>query len=58
VYSLLTLVLMLTFSMGAYAFPEPTPERKKAPELDPSMAVMGLSLLGGAITLARVRRKK
>jgi len=49
---------MLTFSMGAYAFPEPTPERKKAPELDPSMAVMGLSLLGGAITLARVRRKK
>ena len=57
-YSLLILALMLTVSMGAYAVPGPTPDKKKAPELDPSMAVMGLSLLGGTIALARARRKK
>lgn len=36
----------------------PKPEPRKAPEVDPNMAIGGLSLLGGTIAVLRAQRSK
>jgi hypothetical protein len=69
--SLLFLGLALTVggSAAAHADPwsqhhyndryPPRPEQaRKAPEVDPSLAIGGLSLLGGSIAVLRARRGK
>ena len=64
-YSLLALALSLTASTSARAGgfdpfpkPEPKPIPKTAPEVDPSLAISGLALLAGTLSVARARRSK
>lgn len=69
-YSLLVLALALTVSTKAHARddgwdhrkhePEPQPPScdNQAPEVDPSLAFGGLTLLAGTITVMRSRRSK
>jgi len=38
--------------------PPPTPKPKPAPEVDPTLAVSGLVLLAGSLTVLGVRRRK
>jgi hypothetical protein len=67
--SLLAFALVLPSSPLAHAFgdhshnppPPPPPHRspgKVAPEVDPSLAFGGLTLLGGTLTVLRSRRRK
>jgi hypothetical protein len=57
-YSFLVLALALTTSIAAHARgTNPlTPEARQAPEVDPSLAVGGFSLLAGTLTVLRARR--
>lgn len=68
-YSLAALVIALGTSTAAHADPpwwhhDPPhyrPHSAKpnvAPEIDPSLAVSGLALLGGTLTVVRARRRK
>ncbi len=65
-YSLLALALTLTFNSSAKAEPrgrdhhEPPicKEPNTAPEVDPSLAIGGLTLLAGGLTVLRTRRQK
>jgi LPXTG-motif cell wall-anchored protein len=70
-YSLLTLGLALAASSVAHAdsfnrrepWHDPpqrgqAPERRLAPEVDPSLAISGFALLGGTLTVLRSRRRK
>jgi LPXTG-motif cell wall-anchored protein len=72
--SLLAFALVLSLSPRAHAFgghnysppppppppppPSPRSPAKTAPEVDPSLALGGLTLLGGTLTVLRSRRKK
>jgi hypothetical protein len=62
-YVLLTTVILFGAIAKANATPEPSycsaalPCRT-APEVDPSMAVVGISLLAGSIAILRVRSRK
>lgn len=51
-YSLVMLGLALCTCTAAYA------SRPKVPEVDPSLAIGGLTLLAGTIAVLRIRRKK
>jgi hypothetical protein len=70
--SILTLLLPIGASVVAFAKPVPPPpppapcpaydpsckpKPAAAPEVDPSLAVAGIALLGGALTALRARRK-
>jgi LPXTG-motif cell wall-anchored protein len=61
--SMLAFALVLLMSPAAHAqegrgkLPVPTPS-KVAPEVDPSLAFGGLTLLGGTLTVLRSRRRK
>jgi hypothetical protein len=66
-YSLLGLALAVGASASAHADPSwhhrhdpdpPCPEPRTAPEVDPSLAIGGLSLLGGTIAVLRAGRSK
>jgi hypothetical protein len=68
-YSFLVLVLTLAAVPLAYAHgrgfggsPKPTPTpvvpTHTAPELDPSLAIGGLTLLAGSLAVVRARRSK
>jgi LPXTG-motif cell wall-anchored protein len=62
-YSLLALALSLMAAPNARAHedpvkPRPTPEPKTAPEVDPSLAISGLALLAGSLSVAHARRSK
>jgi hypothetical protein len=63
-YTFLTLVLAFGFSAAAHATPTPcaswNPNCKPtpAPEVDPSMAVAGISLLAGTLAVVRARVRK
>lgn len=69
-YALLTTVLALTASSQAHAFGGDHDGAKRrpggqvpgipnrAPEVDPSLAIGGLTLLGGTLTVLRARRRK
>ncbi len=66
-YSLLVLVLALTSSTRAHADgwwwnpppPDPPPPcNNVAPEVDPSLAIGGLTLLAGTLTVLRSRRRR
>lgn len=37
---------------------QPPPNNNVAPEVDPSLALSGITLLGGALTVLRSRRRK
>lgn len=50
-YSLVVLAVVLSTCTVAYA-------RPRAPEVDPSLAIGGLTLLAGTIAVLRIRRKK
>jgi hypothetical protein len=56
------LILAISFTAKAYASGTPTtstvPPRAVAPEIDPGLAISGLALLGGALTVARAKRLK
>jgi len=62
--AILTLVLAFGASVAAHAVPcasvEPNckPIPKPAPEVDPSLAVAGISFLAGTLTVLRARRRK
>ena len=67
--SLLAFALVLSVSPRAHAFgghnygpppppPSPRSPARTAPEVDPSLALGGFTLLGGALTVMRSRRKK
>jgi hypothetical protein len=63
-YSLLALTLGLVVSTVASADPwdkkpkkNHDPDTPSAPEVDPGMAMSGLALLAGALTVVRARRK-
>jgi hypothetical protein len=53
----LTLALLVAASTVATAQAS-GPLRQSAPEVDPSLAVVGISLLAGTLTVARARRRK
>jgi hypothetical protein len=64
-YSLFGLALAVGASASAHADPwwnhdhdPPKPQPRTAPEVDPNLAIGGLSLLGGTIAVLRVRRSK
>ena len=64
-YLFLGLAFAVGTSAAAHADPwwhhhhdPPRPEPRKAPEVDPNMAIGGLSLVGGAIAVLRARRSK
>jgi len=59
-YSLLAMALSLTASPRAHAgdTPRPTAAPKTAPEVDPTLAVTGLALLAGSLSVVRARRSK
>jgi hypothetical protein len=63
-FAILTLVLALGASTVAFAGPPPppphgpTPPRKPAPEVDPSLAIAGISLLAGTLVVVRSRFRK
>lgn len=50
-YSFVVLAMVLGICAHAYA-------NKHTPEIDPSMAVGAVTLLGGMIAVLRIRRKK
>ncbi|RXS93033.1 hypothetical protein [Silvibacterium dinghuense] len=60
--SLLALGLMLGASTAAHADPpwwqNPQPPTPTAPEIDPGLAVSGITLLAGTLTVFRARRRK
>jgi len=64
-YSILALALVLSLSPRVHAqdrshYPQPQPQPicgNTAPEVDPSLALGGLMLLGGSLTVLRARRK-
>jgi tartrate dehydratase beta subunit/fumarate hydratase class I family protein len=55
-YSLLALAFSLTTVRIAHA--APTTAARTAPEVDPSLAMSGLALLVGSLSVARARRSK
>ena len=58
---LLTLLVIGTtgFAIGQItAVPISTLQKKKAPEIDPSLAISALALLSGGLLVVRGRRKK
>ncbi|HEX4320737.1 MAG TPA: LPXTG cell wall anchor domain-containing protein [Acidobacteriaceae bacterium] len=56
--SLFALALALVATPRAHARPQPvSPSPRTAPEVDPSLAIGGLTLLGGSLTVLRSRRK-
>jgi hypothetical protein len=63
-YAVLTAVLAFFANTAAMAdswwwWPPPSPTHKHvAPEVDPAMAAIGLSLLAGSVTVLRARRRK
>ncbi len=59
-YSLLALALSLTAVPSARALdgPGPTAVPRTAPEVDPSLAISGLALLAGSLSVAHARRSK
>jgi LPXTG-motif cell wall-anchored protein len=68
-YSLPVLALALFMNQSAKADPwswgsgwgdgwSPNPNPNAAPEVDPSLALSGLALLGGTLTVLRSRRRK
>ena len=60
-YSFLALALSLSIAPRAHAAPKPTPVAvppKAAPEIDPALAVTGLALLAGSLSIVRARRSK
>ena len=70
-YAFLGLALTLSVSTNAHAGdwgwrlpkpppppPPPLPKRNLAPEVDPSLAISGLALLAGTLTVVRARRAK
>ena len=70
-YSLLVLALAMGTTARAHAFdkpgdpdhdkhwdPDPPPGNNVAPEVDPGMAISGLSLLGGTLVILRARRRR
>ena len=63
-YSFLGLALAVGVNTAAHASPrDPLQphyplEPKRAPEVDPALAISGLSLLGGTLTVLRARRRK
>jgi len=52
-YSVVMLALGLSTCTAAFAFGKPS-----VPEVDPSLAIGGLTLLAGTIAVLRIRRKK
>jgi hypothetical protein len=54
-YSFLALALILGVSTAAHADPW---WQHQAPEVDPGLAISGLTLLGGTLTVLRARRSK
>ncbi len=57
-YSLPVLALALFVSSRAQAkLPGFPPTHNTAPEVDPALAISGLTLLGGTITVLRSRRR-
>lgn len=64
-YAILTFILAFWATTAAVAKPKhypdpppPPPHGKPAPEVSPSMAVAGLSLLAGSLTVLRARSRK
>jgi LPXTG-motif cell wall-anchored protein len=57
-FALLTLVLVVGGNTAAHANPAATSRPKTAPEVDPSLAVVGVSLLAGTLTVLRARKRK
>jgi LPXTG-motif cell wall-anchored protein len=64
-YIVLTLIVVFGASAAANAAPLPPCKdggpsacSKSAPEVDPGLAVAGISLLGGALVVLRARRRK
>jgi LPXTG-motif cell wall-anchored protein len=72
-YAIPTMVLALGISAAASAqpptpgghpppppggHPPPPPAPATAPEVDPSLAIVGISFLAGTLTVLRVRRRK
>jgi LPXTG-motif cell wall-anchored protein len=68
-YALFTTVLALTVSSQARAFDHDQRDKdhrgkdqsncpNTAPEVDPSLAIGGLTMLGGTLTVLRSRRRK
>lgn len=63
-YSLLGLALAIGATAAAYAEPRhhdfdpPRPKRRTAPEVDPNLAIGGLSLIGGTLAVLLARRRK
>jgi len=64
-YAFLTLVFVFGVSAAANASPTPEPCstinptcKKAAPEVDPSLAVAGISLLAGTLAVVRARARK
>ena len=55
--SILALVLAATASTAALAR-DHRHEPKQAPEVDPNLAIGGVTLLAGALTVLRARRSK
>ena len=52
-YTLVVLGLVLSTCVSAHAL-----ANGKKPEIDPNLAISGLTLLGGTLALLRFRRKK
>jgi len=60
-YSFLGLALVVGASATANASPRDSwhhDHPQHAPEVDPALAISGLSLLGGTLTVLRARRRK
>lgn len=56
-YSLLVLALSLTAVPSVRAH-DHDPHRRTAPEVDPALAISGLALLFGSLSVAHARRSK
>jgi hypothetical protein len=54
----LVLALYCAVPAGAQSRPDPDPTPRRAPELDPSLAIGGVYLLVGTLTVLRSRRNK
>jgi len=65
-YAILTLVFAFGLSIATSATPTPAPcpstdkncKPSSAPEVDPALAISGLALLTGSLTVIRMRRRK
>jgi LPXTG-motif cell wall-anchored protein len=55
-YSVVILALGLSTCTAAFGFGKPS--GPSVPEVDPSLAIGGLTLLAGSIAVLRIRRKK